>query len=100
MKADPPIRKDKRCACGCGRKLLAGPPASMPKMLRENFARELAGDPFATSACCRRHHGCEFKSEDPGDRGAKGGQAAAARFKAEHGGRSPKFTANPTEAFV
>ena len=51
MRPDPEIRKDGRCACGCGKKLE-----------RSQGVRRYAGphidlDPFASSRCCRKWHG-------------------------------------------
>lgn len=46
MKADPPIREDGRCACGCGKK-------------RGAIAVKHS-DPFATSPCCKTWHGLDF----------------------------------------
>lgn len=57
MTADPDRRVDGLCAReGCGKRLAAGPPKSMPKHLRETFVPVLAADPFCSGQCARAHH--------------------------------------------
>lgn len=48
MKPDPPIRKDGKCACGCGRDL--------PKYKPPIHGMLVAPDPFASTECCREWH--------------------------------------------
>ena len=47
--ADPPVRADGKCACGCGKK--RKPPATTYGL------EQYASDPFATTGCCRDWYG-------------------------------------------
>jgi hypothetical protein len=42
----------------------------MPRTLLADFMRQLEPDPFCSSACCRKWHGCEIAVAGQGDRGA------------------------------
>lgn len=55
MKADPPVRRDGRCACGCGREL-PGVPKRRQKGIDDSV---YTSDPFATNTCCRIFHGLD-----------------------------------------
>lgn len=63
---DPPVRRDGRCAtAGCTRPL----PRSKPAM--RYAGAQLETDPFCSTGCCRRFHGCELPAtssvwDDPG----------------------------------
>lgn len=60
--ADPPVRADGLCGCGCGkRRMLTVPKKSgLRGDARADLERLLALDPFASSGCARRWHGCEL----------------------------------------
>lgn len=72
MIADPPIRADGLCACGCGRLVRIKRNAKVPI--------ELYRDPFATTECCKAYHGVTVKtySESYGRNEAKGRRRAVA----------------------
>lgn len=70
MKADPPVRRDGRCACGCGKRRV------MPKSHHSSIDPSVyALDPFASSTCCRRFHGVAIpKPNIAGEFGGKQGR--------------------------
>lgn len=60
--ADPPVPVDGRCVCGCGKKRTLKVPkkSGLRGADREALEVLLAADPFASSGCARRWHGCEL----------------------------------------
>ncbi len=68
MRADPPVRTDGLCATpGCGKRLISGPPKTMPKALRALFVAELAREPYCSTRCCREWHGNHDRTEPTAD---------------------------------
>lgn len=62
--ADPPVRPDGRCACGCGKKRpIAAADAKLQRRLRRYAGAQAEDDPFATSRCARRYHGTMLASD-------------------------------------
>lgn len=76
---DPAVRKDGKCACGCGKLL---PVRTLkPKDLRaarRYSGQSLDSDPFATSGCARKWHGCQLAGDE---------DLAFAELKSEFGRR-------------
>jgi hypothetical protein len=64
MIADPAVRKDGLCACGCGKtRPIATKDVKLQRRLRRYAGDQAVSDPFATSRCARRYHGCEIDGE-------------------------------------
>ena len=51
VRPDPEVRKDGKCACGCGQ------PLARSQGVRRYAGPHIDTDPFATSRCCRKWHG-------------------------------------------
>lgn len=62
MNTEPPKREDGACT-QCGKSLIAGPPKSMPKVLRPMFIEALAAEPFCSAPCARAFHGVPGPAE-------------------------------------
>lgn len=63
-RSDPPRRADGHCARpGCGKRLVAGPPKTLPKSLRPMFMEALAREPFCSTVCCREYYDNEAAAE-------------------------------------
>ena len=88
---DPRVRSDGLCAeCGKTRAAKRGAAGKAG----DNAARiepERLADPFCSSTCCRAFHGCDLDTNRASSEGGTvGGQAAAAKYRAAHGGRTPR----------
>ena len=51
VRPDPKVRRDGKCACGCGKPLVRS------RDVRRYAGAHLDVDPFASSRCCRKWHG-------------------------------------------
>lgn len=87
---DPAVRKDGCCAqCAKPRNAVLG---AIGKPGTNQAAVEQAlKDPFCTSECCRRFHGCPLPEPAHAWKGEKGGQVAARRWVETHG-KSQSFS--------
>lgn len=80
MKADPPRRKDGRCAReGCTKTIRAyrPPTKDVPKWVADN-------EPFCSSTCCRAYHGFPIVAAEDEERIER--QAVLAREACERSG--------------
>jgi hypothetical protein len=62
---DPRVRKDGKCVCGKARKQKLGL-SGIAGVLAGAIEKELAADPFCSTECCRKHHGCELPKKTVG----------------------------------
>lgn len=76
-RADPLVRSDGLCA-------ICLKPRKVTEQARKYAGPQLDLDPYCSSACARRWHGCELASVSTEGQ-AESGRAAAARIRAQSG---------------
>lgn len=86
--ADPAVRSDNRCACGCGKlRVLRIPRKSGANARRRaELELQLAADPFHSAACARRWYGVDIAEQPQMDNGQ------GERWDEEHGDGRALFT--------